>query len=142
MNLIYKYGARTVVRKTRMLLIESLSRRGNIKPKLPGALRAHRPHIKWSVDYSYLSKLNQIELDWLAGFTEGYYHGTPAKDPNSLTPRKESYYRSNSAQRDMMNQGSSIEFYEWLESQSNEDSYEDILIEWIDSKHKENKDNE
>lgn len=63
----------------------------------------------WSTDYDYLEKLDENELEFLAGFTQFFYHGRPDKMAilRAVTDemKRESYSRNNRAIRDIMNRG-------------------------------------
>lgn len=66
---------------------------------------AVRKKTAWRVDYDYLSKLTLEELEFLADFTNFFYHGTPRKAKSiKLTKKmyKESYDRNNTAERDIL----------------------------------------
>jgi hypothetical protein len=71
--------------------------------------RGHHLKNAWSVDYDYTKKLDNEELDFLAGFTQYFYHGRPDKMEilRAVTDdmKRESYARNNRAIRDIMNRG-------------------------------------
>ena len=66
---------------------------------------AVRKKTAWRVDYDYLSKLTLEELEFLASFTNFYYHGSPKKAKAIKVTKKmskESYNRNNTAERDIL----------------------------------------
>ena len=63
----------------------------------------------WSVDYDYAQNLGDEALEFLAGFTQFFYHGRPDKmavlKAVTAEMKTESYNRNNRAIRDIMNVG-------------------------------------
>lgn len=73
--------------------------------RLKSVCRGRRRHNAWSADYDYLSKLTAEELQFLASFSEYFYHGNPQRSDLSLTKKdyRESYKRSNDQRVDALN---------------------------------------
>ena len=89
----------------------------------------------WSIDYDYLAKLSQDELEYLASFTQFFYHGNPHKCGAHLDVsepmRHESFNRSNAARRDASNLA-----LIWDRDQMNrvaDGCSEDYLLDYIDN---------
>lgn len=65
--------------------------------------KALSPHYRKSrdlIDYDYLAKLSEDELDYLETFTASYYNGSPSLAPGSVPPT-ESYQLNARRRRDI-----------------------------------------
>ena len=89
----------------------------------------------WAIDYDYLAKLSQKELEFLASFTQFFYHGNPHKCGAHLdvsdSMKTESYTRSNASKRDASNLA-----IVWDRDQMNrvaDGCSEDYLLDYIDN---------
>lgn len=77
--------------------------KSHIKP-IDKSLRATRLKAAWAVDYDYIHLLSEEELQFLADFTNFYYHGSPNKCKSidmSKELRAESYKLNNERERDI-----------------------------------------
>lgn len=100
--------------------------------------RSQRKKNKWALDYDYLDKLDDDQVEYLAEFSNFYYHGSPhrcskyiAMDP---VLKRESYTRNNHAGYDVYNRINIVELKSIEVCCSV--MIEDIIIEMIDKKNK------
>lgn len=89
----------------------------------------------WAVDYDYLSKLSHDELEYLASFTQFFYHGNPHKCGSNIevsdSMRTESFNRNNAARRDASNLAIVWDCNQM--ARVSDGCSEDYLLEYIDN---------
>ncbi len=112
------------------------SHMNDMRQRSLNSCRSQRRKSKWALDYDYLQQLSEIEAEFLAEFSNYYYHGSPHRCGKHIeiddAARKESYTRNNHAGYDVFNKMDMVELKN-IEVASYV-MIEDIIIQIIDKK--------